>query len=172
LNPDGHLYLSFPIFSESGDDVLFGGDGNDFLSGEAVASGATTTGDDYLDGGTGADWLLGMLGDDVLLGGTENDRLYGDQAPAEAPNFELTYPGIVTPAPGASFTSVTGGADYLDGGEGDDYLQGDGGEDILLGGTGTDTLYGDDQAVGAVQEGEDWLDGGNITTDQCEPCAV
>ncbi|MGE3154314.1 MAG: calcium-binding protein [Nitrospiraceae bacterium] len=144
----------------SGDDVLFGQDGNDLLSGESLALGATTTGNDYLDGGAGADWLMGMLGEDVLVGGTENDRLYGDQAPATAPNFELAYPGVVTPQSGMAFDSVTGGADYLDGGEGDDYLQGDAGGDVLLGGAGVDVLAGDDLQLGVIQEGKDWLDGG------------
>jgi Ca2+-binding RTX toxin-like protein len=145
----------------SGNDVLFGGTGNDVVSGESVGLGATTTGNDYLDGGAGADWLIGMLGNDVLVGGTENDRLYGDQNPVDTPNMVLTYPGIVSFAPGQAFSSFSGGADYLDGGLGDDYLQGDGGDDVLLGGDGIDTLYGDDQTLDGVQQGADWLDGGS-----------
>jgi len=144
----------------SGDDVLFGGDNNDVLSGESTGLGATTTGNDYLDGEAGADWLMGLLGNDVLEGGAENDHLYGDQAPAEAPNFDLTYPGLVTPLDGVSFSSLTGGTDYLDGGAGDDYLQGDAGDDVLLGGTDNDTLYGDDSTL-IVQQGNDWLAGGS-----------
>ncbi|BFU95945.1 MAG: hypothetical protein NTNFB02_26670 [Nitrospira sp.] len=144
----------------SGDDVLFGGDDNDVLSGESIGLGASTTGNDYLDGEAGADWLMGLLGNDVLQGGAGNDHLYGDQAPAEAPNFDLTYPGLVTSLTEVVFTSFAGGTDYLDGGAGDDYLQGDGGNDVLLGGTENDTLYGDDSTV-MVQQGNDWLDGGS-----------
>lgn len=144
---------------EAGDDVLFGGVGNDVLSGESPQDGATTIGNDYLDGEEGDDWLAGLRGDDVLAGGSGADKLYGDQAPAEFPNIFFQYPGIVTPLPGQAFTSITGGADYLDGGAGDDYLQGDAGDDVLLGGTENDTLYGDDSTL-IVQQGKDWLDGG------------
>lgn len=149
----------------SGDDVVWGGDGNDVLSGESIALGSTTTGDDYLDGEAGDDWVLGLRGDDVLYGGTGADHLYGDQVSSNAPNFELTYPGIVTTLPGQAFNSLTGGADYLDGGEGADYLQGDAGDDVLLGGEDNDELVGDDLQVGIIQEGDDWLEGegGNDT---------
>ncbi|BFU93210.1 MAG: hypothetical protein NTAFB01_43970 [Nitrospira sp.] len=144
----------------SGDDVVWGGEGDDVLSGESIQLGETTTGNDYLDGEAGEDWLMGMRGDDVLFGGADNDHLYGDQSPADAPNFELAYPGEITLLPGEAFTSMTGGTDYLDGGEGDDYLQGDAGSDVLLGGSENDTLYGDDQTVDGVEAGHDLLDGG------------
>ena len=143
----------------SDDDVLFGGDGNDVLSGESVELGATTIGDDYLDGEDGDDWVIGLRGDDVLYGGIGMDHLYGDQVSDSTPNIFLQYPGIVTPLPGEAFTSVTGGADYLDGGEGDDYLQGDAGDDILLGGADNDELWGDDLQTGVIEEGDDWLEG-------------
>jgi Ca2+-binding RTX toxin-like protein len=50
---------------------LFGGEGNDTLTG----SGA----DDVLDGGPGDDMLLGRGGNDTLLGGPGNDTLNGGQ---------------------------------------------------------------------------------------------
>ncbi|MBS0182663.1 MAG: putative Ig domain-containing protein [Nitrospira sp.] len=166
----GHDVLSGGLGNDgldggSGDDVLFGGDDNDVLSGESIAFGATTTGNDYLDGEAGDDWVLGLRGDDVLYGGTGADFLLGDQVTAVAPNFELTYPGLVTTLPGRAFNSVTGGADYLDGGEGADYLQGDAGDDVLLGGEGVDELWGDDQQTAVLEEGDDWLEGegGNDT---------
>jgi len=144
---------------ESGDDVLRGGLGNDVMSGESPQNGSATIGNDYLDGEAGDDWLAGLRGNDVLYGGDGADRLYGDQVPVESPNVFFQYPGIVTPVPGQAFTSVVGGADYLDGGSGDDYLQGDAGDDVLFGGTDNDTLYGDDPTL-TVQQGNDWLDGG------------
>ena len=143
----------------SDNDVIFGGEGNDVLSGESIQLGATTIGNDYLDGEAGDDWVLGLRGDDVLYGSAGADHLYGDQVTSEAPNFELAYPGIVTLFPSPVFTSVTGGDDYLDGGEGDDYLQGDAGDDVLLGGADNDELWGDDQQIGVIEEGDDWLEG-------------
>ena len=48
---------------------LYGGDGNDTLSGGS--------GDDYLYGGAGVDTLLGNAGNDVILGELDADNLYG-----------------------------------------------------------------------------------------------
>ena len=50
---------------------LFGGDGNDVLTGSAT--------DDLLDGGPGNDTLLGRGGNDQLMGGPGNDILIGGQ---------------------------------------------------------------------------------------------
>ncbi|MHC5730988.1 MAG: calcium-binding protein, partial [Nostoc sp.] len=55
----------------TGNNLLFGGDGNDYIS----ASGAT--GNNTLDGGNGNDILTGGLGNDILIGGLGNDTLYG-----------------------------------------------------------------------------------------------
>lgn len=149
----------------SDDDVLFGGEGNDVLTGESVQLGATTMGNDYLDGEAGDDWLAGLRGGDVLYGGAGADHLYGDQVSAATQDIFLQYPGIVTPLSGEAFNSLTGGADYLDGGAGTDYLQGDAGDDILFGGADNDELVGDDLQAGVIEEGDDWLDGegGNDT---------
>lgn len=150
-----------------GDDQLIGGTGNDHLWGDNLVEGdganpgdpgsglrgtyffrvANTPGDDELDGGEGDDLLLGNLGDDVLLGGAGADTLFGDQVPEDSG------------AP-VAFLTVSGGADFLDGGDGNDLLQGDGGDDVLWGGDGHDQLYGDDRIAGAVTPGDDWLEGG------------
>ncbi|WP_396135764.1 hypothetical protein, partial [Chamaesiphon sp. VAR_69_metabat_338] len=53
----------------AGDDILFGTDCNDTISGLA--------GDDYIRGGAGNDILFGNEGKDALIGGTGNDFLYG-----------------------------------------------------------------------------------------------
>lgn len=50
-----------------GNDVVYGGDGNDDLAGQA--------GNDLLSGGNGNDSLFGADGDDVLLGGAGDDYL-------------------------------------------------------------------------------------------------
>ena len=53
----------------SGDDRLFGGDGNDFIRG--------SSGDDAITGGTGTDTLCGCGGDDHLMGGNDGDACRG-----------------------------------------------------------------------------------------------
>jgi Ca2+-binding RTX toxin-like protein len=50
---------------------LFGGEGNDTLTGSAS--------DDVLDGGPGNDTLIGRGGNDILQGGPGNDTLIGGQ---------------------------------------------------------------------------------------------
>ena len=76
FSPTGHLL----VYGQLGDDRLtvgpfitqpawlFGGDGNDRLSGGL--------GDDVLDGGEGNDRLYGNFGRDLLIGGGGRDRLY------------------------------------------------------------------------------------------------
>ncbi len=58
------------VTGTTGNDVLYGGIGNDTLWGYG--------GDDRLDGGYGNDFLYGGLGNDTLLGGTGNDYLHGE----------------------------------------------------------------------------------------------
>ncbi len=94
---DGNDY----IFGDAGDDTLIGGNGNDTLDGG--------TNNDDLRGDTGSDVLYGGLGDDRLDGGVNTDKLFG----------------------GA-------GKDVLLGGEGDDYLSGGSGADVINGGNGLD----------------------------------
>lgn len=148
------------VSGDSGNDVVLGEDGDDVVGGDGSATPVALMGHDYVDGGAGADWVFGLLGDDTLAGGIGDDRLYGDQVPDTYPEFIYEWPGLITSGVAVSFTSVTGGADYLDGGAGADYLQGDGGNDVLLGGADNDTLYGDDPTVAGVQPGNDLLDGG------------
>ena len=85
---------------------LFGGDGNDTLTG----SGA----DDVLDGGPGDDILLGRGGNDILQGGPGNDTLNGGQ--------------------GADQMIGGDGDDLIiwDPGDGSDVVEGQGGNDTLL----------------------------------------
>jgi Ca2+-binding RTX toxin-like protein len=58
----------------SGNDVIFGGYGNDVLNGDS--------GNDLMFGGPGADQMTGGTGRDTMYGGTGNDRLTGDTADA------------------------------------------------------------------------------------------
>uniref|UniRef100_UPI003B9F7214 DUF5801 repeats-in-toxin domain-containing protein n=2 Tax=Aeromonas enteropelogenes TaxID=29489 RepID=UPI003B9F7214 len=57
------------ILGLAGDDILSGGGGNDRLEGG--------DGNDALDGGSGNDILLGGKGDDILIGGDGHDLLIG-----------------------------------------------------------------------------------------------
>ena len=128
------------VDSVGGADKLYGGEGNDFISGDAggdIEAGGSG-GNDTLFGGDGNDTLVGDAGgvikgtgskggDDVLYGGDGDDTLYGDAA-----NKKSAQTGIEA---GAS-----GGDDTLEGGAGDDTLYGDapgsiagtGGKDTFL----------------------------------------
>jgi Ca2+-binding RTX toxin-like protein len=113
-------------------DVLFGGAGNDSLSGlnnnDQLYGGS---GDDLLVGGNQDDMLFGGSGDDVLLGGNHDDQLYGGTG------ADALY--------GENHDDVLfggGGDDQLFGGDGSDWLDGEGGQDWLDGGAGSDVLIG------------------------------
>jgi Ca2+-binding RTX toxin-like protein len=157
-----------------GDDVLFGGLGDDLLSGDGVALGGSQGGgDDRLDGGPGNDALYGDAqydhggafrgGDDALCGGAGDDRLYGDADYALSGSERVDMPAT---APAA----MQGGSDRLDGGSGSDILLGDlehlgdqarGGRDYLVGGAGNDLLYGDARKMSDdAHGGDDVLVGG------------
>ncbi len=122
--------------TSGGNDILFGGDDDDFMDGDADSTPSQYHGTDYLDGGAGNDTMFGSGGDDFLFGGTGNDNLYGD-----------AIAGVQ-------------GDDYLDGGANDDILYGNDANDTLIGGTGNDTLYGgygSDIHVYALGDGNDTL---------------
>ncbi len=132
---DGTDYLS----GDGGDDVLDGGQGNDLLIGDTQQGvellRPMVSGNDFLSGGEGNDELQGNAGHDVLIGGVGDDRLYGDDSGVD-PSQE--------------------GNDWLEGGDGADFLAGRGGEDTLVGGHGADVLFadaGDDTVLGG--EGDD-----------------
>lgn len=115
--------LGSTVNGGTGDDVIRGGAGVDFLfgnEGDDLILGAG--GNDRLFGGAGVDELRGSDGDDEIQGGAGNDRLYGDS--------------------GDDLLGGDGGVDSLLGGDGDDTLLGGSGGDALLGQEGNDTLLG------------------------------
>ncbi|MEQ1950780.1 calcium-binding protein [Mesorhizobium sp. CN2-181] len=129
------------LASNGGHDVLSGEGGDDFL----VASKSTGS---TFDGGDGIDWIsyeseaVGItlnLDGSANAGGASNDKVYG---------IENAY--------GSSHDDTITGTDgvdnVLDGSEGLDKLSGLGGNDMLKGGIGNDTLDGG--------KGNDTLDGG------------
>lgn len=120
------------ITGNSGEDILLGGDDNDKLYGKEgrdILGG--NSGDDKLYGGEGQDYLYGGEGNDELLGEIEEDELYGGKG-----NDLLEG--------GDGDDILYGGEDddVLDGNKDDDTLYGDDGDDVLNGGLGKDTLYG------------------------------
>lgn len=68
-----------------GDDVIFGGDGDDVISGGG--------GDDQLFGGAGDDFIVGGPGQDQLFGGDGNDLLIGDGTCADDYKITITFEG-------------------------------------------------------------------------------
>lgn len=111
------------VSGDGGDDVLFGGGGDNTLNGDA--------GNDIIWGRGGADKLDGGAGDDVLRGGAGGDYIKGGEGDDVLDGGDINIPAAQDNA-----------ADVLDGGEGNDYLYGGGGNDTLVGGDGADKLYG------------------------------
>lgn len=128
--------------SESVDDTIYAGDGDDFVMADSVAG---TGGDDFIHGQGGDDYLDGGAGNDALFGGAGNDWLFGDSR-------SRTDIGL----PGAGYF----GDDQIDGGDGDDRLSGGGGSDALSGGDGDDDLWDADMRSGA-SAGRDQMFGGS-----------
>ena len=123
-----------------GDDQIFGGAGNDTITGDGGTDSLFGEADnDSVSGGSGNDMVDGDGGDDTLDGGSGVDTLVGD-----AGNDSLD---------GGS------GADQLYGGADNDTLNGGSGSDSLFGGSGNDSLVGDNGSERATLY-EDDFEGG------------
>lgn len=117
-----------PLYTEeisggSGDDTIYGKDGNDTLR-----------------GGSGIDTLVGDEGDDVIFGGSETDYIYGNDG------MDTLYGQR-----GHDYIKGGPGDDALYGGADPDDLYGDADNDVCYGGGGGDTLdggTGDDDLIG------------------------
>jgi uncharacterized delta-60 repeat protein len=150
------------VFGNAGNDLIsigsagvlgadvYGGDGNDRLSGGA--------GNDTLEGGLGADYLRGGAGNDTADYFRRIDNLAvspenaaNDGALAERDNVRSDIETILG-GHGDDRITGSGRADSIGGGDGNDRLYGMFGDDRIDGGAGNDTLSG-----GA---GNDWMDGG------------
>ncbi len=135
-NPDD-LYAGLkegsPLYnlSAAGNDSLVGGDGNDYLFGDALNT-------DALGAAKGLNLPIGS-GWEVFAkleagnGWTRADTLAYIKANAEQLGSEST---------GSNGSTRSGGHDTLEGGNGNDYLFGQEGNDVLYGGAGNDHLYG------------------------------
>lgn len=78
IKVDNAIKQSATISGFTGNDVIYGGGGNDVIDG---GDGKDTIfgrdGNDVLEGGAGDDYLYGNNGNDQLAGGAGTDRLYG-----------------------------------------------------------------------------------------------
>ena len=126
------------IGSDTANDDLAGGSGNDFLNGKWGA--------DKLEGGDGRDVLYGKRGDDSLKGGNGSDVLRGHEG-----DDTLADNGY---GPDMDNDALFGGAgddkllagegnDTLDGGAGSDWLLAMEGDNVLRGGTRIDPTISD-----------------------------
>jgi Ca2+-binding RTX toxin-like protein len=128
----------------TGNDVIFGGDGNDRID---LLMGLSD-GRDMLDGGTGRDRLVysaagsGRDWKVTFVAGAEGGKL----GPVTYKNFEaLDFTGgsgsdTVTGAAAADRLLGGSGSDLLRGGGGNDFISGNAGNDVLTGGAGVDTF--------------------------------
>jgi Ca2+-binding RTX toxin-like protein len=158
------------LTGNSGANALFGGLGNDTMSG--------LDGDDTMRGGSGGDFLYGEAGNDSLEGADGNDTLNGGAGADTADyskvagtgvtvNLSLAVPQFVSASEGSDtliqIENLTGSdfadtligngsANIINGGLGNDTMAGVDGGDFLYGEAGNDSLEGGD--------GNDTLDGG------------
>jgi Ca2+-binding RTX toxin-like protein len=149
---------------DHGNDTVYGGSGNDMISGghgnSSLFGGAGNdsiyggSGHDTLDGGTGNDYVQAGAGAQSLVGGEGNDLL------KDASSGHSTLSG------GSGNDTLIGGqGDFLDGGDGKDVFWLNGGapgaNSTLQGGSGDDTFHiqshsGNDTIIGG--SGHDSVD--------------
>jgi Ca2+-binding RTX toxin-like protein len=146
------ITIATALYGGDGPDQISGGDGKDFING------GTDDGDDVLYGGKGDDALLGGPGNDKLYGNSGNDSLqagtgsYADFMYGGEDNDTLTGdPTFRSYMYGENGDDVLSGGDWYGGdemlgGDGNDRLIGNGGNDYIDAGTGrfSDFLYGGD----------------------------
>ena len=102
-------------FGHNGDDVLIGGNGNNWIQGGQ--------GDDHIVGGDRNDNLRGRAGDDTIEAGRRHDRVFGGS--------------------GDDFIVGAAGRDFIQGNEGNDDIFGGNSDDRINGGDGTNTIQFD-----------------------------
>lgn len=156
------------LFGGAGNDTLTGGNGADVLNGGAGHDNLLgALGADFLDGGNGDDTLNGAgSSNDTLIGGGGNDRLNGgsgDDTLAEFTEFDLVLTNTSLVGRGTDVISNFERAQLM-GGSGNNRLDaaafngavtltGGAGHDTLLSGAFADLLRGED--------GDDLLDAGH-----------
>lgn len=132
-------------FIQTGDDIVNGGDGNDFIVGDPnmsfiVTAGTASVGAGINNSATALAIVIGntiITGVDIIDGGAGDDVIFGD-----GETFELIVTGSIVEGNRITF-----------------------GSDILLGGDGNDTMFGDYTTVDIPPEIEIW-DGEGEEPDQ------
>jgi Ca2+-binding RTX toxin-like protein len=141
------------MWSGSGDDLIYGGGGNNFANGGAgndqIGGGG---GNELLMGGVGNDFVSGLAGNDTLFGGTDTQVNQAAFLNANIGTITWSHDGLTDIASSGSKLAsdlavsdpalTNTGDDFLDGGKGDDLINGQDGNDTLIGGEGKDTLFG------------------------------
>ena len=163
------------LTGDTGNNVIDGGDGDDFLD----ARGFNSLSTDTLIGGAGDDWLYARYGTQTLNGGDGLDTADFTFAapPSSGVNVNLStghgdsqlmatfhLVGIEQVIGSYSWDTIYGSdnRDYIDGRGDDDFLYGAGGDDVIYGGAGFDYINGEsgnDYLAG--QDGSDWMVGGD-----------
>ena len=137
------------------------------------------SGDDVLRGGTGEDYLFGGHGDDVLRGRSERDYLHGGPGAdllvaGASDSFANDVHG------GSGPDELRGGTDkdWLDGLGGSHLLLGGGGDDFIKGGRGNDRCLStsdgdtDDRLLGGPGvDGYEADEGDIVRTVESSPCS-
>ena len=141
--PNDDIILPMLESDDLGHSFLFGGSGNDQITGNDASNFmAGNSGIDVLVGNAGNDTLLGGDGNDYLTGGGGDDTLYGGFGNDILIGFK---PGDVND-PGDVINSDPVG-NWISGGPDDDFLCGTHVSDTLLGGTDISGLTGSKEIV-------------------------
>ena len=160
--------LPIPIMTFGGDDIIYGGTGNDLLIGESKSTyhvgGFNEEGDDIIYGGTGNDVISGAGGDDFLFGGDGDifndfgdigddfiaggkglDIIFGeggDDIIAGSGNMILNVFAMPIVTPDIKFYWIDDQPSVIFGGEGEDFISGSNQDDIIFGNEDHDELMG------------------------------
>ena len=133
---------------------IFGGDGNDIITG-SLSGGPGIARGDTISGGNGADFIFAQAGDDVIDGGSDSDSIDGGDG-----NDTIRgggSPDTISGGNGNDFIRGNGGADRLIGDDGNDRLFGDAGNDTLFGGEGRDQFFGGGGFDSAARRGTELI---------------
>ncbi len=155
------------IVASSNDDIIYGEDGEqDILVGDSYSGGGD--GDDIIFGGAGDDFIFGDSfagdgsGDDILYGGPRDDVIIGDSRTGNGSGNDRIFGNEDNDVlDGDSFSGDGSGNDIIDGGTGNDNITGDSvtgngsGDDIIDGGEGDDRTQGSGYTDDTVENVED-----------------
>lgn len=149
------------FLSDGANSTAYGDDGNDTItaSSQGNATGVVLyggAGNDTLTGGSAAIEIHGGDGRDTITGTSQADTLYGDGGDDTISAFDGD--DFVDAGAGNDTVEGSGGNDFILGGAGTDILRGSRGDDVIDGGDGDDQIYGsagDDLLIGG--DGNDKL---------------